>query len=77
MPRSTPRDCSLHSGQQSHANRRPLDSTMNALPYNQSGQGRHKCAYCAYQAGYDAAVAAIRKCLADMGNAPHPTSPSS
>ena len=76
MPRSTQKDCSLHSGQHSHANRRPLDSTMNALPDNQSGLGRHKCAYCAYQAGYDDAVAAMRKYLANMGNAPPPTPPS-
>lgn len=75
MSRPTRKDCPLHAGQHNQARRRPLDSTMNALPDNQSGQGRHKCAYCAYQAGYDHAVARMRSNLADMGKPPHPTSP--
>lgn len=75
MPRSTRKDCPLHAGKHNQTHRRPLDSTMNTLPDNQSGRGRHKCAYCAYQAGYDHAVTRMRKHLADMGNTPPPTSP--
>jgi len=30
---------------------------MDALPESQAGKGRHKCAVCAYIAGYEAARA--------------------
>ena len=34
-----------------------LDSQMNSLPTDQGGIGRHKCAACAYEAGYKAGYA--------------------
>ena len=36
-----------------------MDVIMIGLPANQSGKGRHKCAYCAYEAGYEDAIAEI------------------
>jgi hypothetical protein len=36
--------------------RAPKD-VMDALPESQAGKGRHKCAVCAYIAGYEAARA--------------------
>lgn len=44
-------DCREHAGISNSANRESLDSIMIRLPANQSGAGRHKCAYCAYEAG--------------------------
>ncbi len=34
-----------------------LESQMNSLPTDQGGIGRHKCAACAYEAGYKAGYA--------------------
>lgn len=51
------RDCSKHAGTYNLDNRVPVDAIMVGLPANQSGKGRHKCAYCAYQAGYSDALA--------------------
>lgn len=31
-----------------------IQRIMNTLPIDQGGVGRHKCAACAYEAGYDA-----------------------
>ena len=45
-------DCSRHAGQLNMQNRRQYDTEISRLPYNQSGEGRHKCPYCAYEAGY-------------------------
>ena len=44
----------MHAGQNNEGNRGHLDRVipMRSLPENQSGEGRHKCPYCAYQAGY-------------------------
>ncbi len=53
------RDCSKHAGTTKLANRIHLDVIMTALPSNQSGKGRHKCAYCAYEAGYSDALAEL------------------
>ena len=57
-PRITPStrassDCPEHSGKSNSHNREPLDAIMITLPANQSGGGRHKCAYCAYIEGYN------------------------
>lgn len=52
-PRS---DCPLHSGQKNEGKRRGLDQLMHSLPRNQSGAGRHKCVYCAYQLGFRAGL---------------------
>lgn len=51
-------DCFEHSGRLQIQNRRQLDDLMETLPNNQSGKGRHKCPYCAYQAGYKEGLAA-------------------
>ncbi len=53
------RDCSKHAGAQNFSNRSHMDVIMIGLPANQSGKGRHKCAYCAYEAGYEDAIAEI------------------
>lgn len=50
-------DCPEHSGRLKIHNRRELDDLMETLPNNQSGKGRHKCPYCAYQAGYKEGLA--------------------
>lgn len=48
-------DCPRHSGilgrVAAAAARAPLDREMRDLDNSQSGEGRHKCAYCAYEAG--------------------------
>ena len=31
-----------------------LSDVMNSIPADQGGVGRHKCAACAYEAGYEA-----------------------
>ena len=51
------RDCSKHAGTYNLNNRALMDTIMIGLPANQSGKGRHKCAYCAYEAGYSDALA--------------------
>ena len=51
MVRSSRKDCVKHAGQGNAAYRFGLDQTMSELPDNQSGKGRHKCAYCAYESG--------------------------
>ena len=54
-------DCPIHSGQMNEHNRHNLDSIIRELPENQAGDGRHRCAYCAYLdgliAGYEKARA--------------------
>ena len=45
-------DCPKHSGQNNEVNRLGLDTVLRGLPDNQSGAGRHKCPYCAYQIGH-------------------------
>ena len=45
------RDCELHSGQRNEFRRSTLDPLMEELPENQSGEGRHKCPYCAWERG--------------------------
>lgn len=35
-------------------NHSKLESIMSSLPTDQGGVGRHKCAACAYEAGYQA-----------------------
>lgn len=52
-------DCREHAGISNSANRESLDSIMIRLPANQSGAGRHKCAYCAYEAGRADALAEL------------------
>lgn len=51
--RASRKDCVKHAGQSNAANRDRLDQTMSELPDNQSGKGRHKCPYCAYEAGFN------------------------
>lgn len=33
-----------------------VQTIMNALPTDQGGKGRHKCAACAYELGYNAGI---------------------
>lgn len=44
-------DCVIHSGREGEDARSTLDGIMDSLPNSQAGEGRHKCAYCAYEAG--------------------------
>ena len=44
-------DCPRHSGRANQAEREPFDGVMRRLDENQSGEGRHKCPYCAYEQG--------------------------
>ncbi len=59
-PRSASRfaasDCPMHAGHENAAARRPMDDRMARLARNQSGAGRHKCPYCAYEQGYQQAL---------------------
>ena len=48
--------CAVHAGQENEANREPLEGHMVRLPENQSGAGRHRCPYCAYEQGYRQAL---------------------
>ena len=65
-------DCPQHSGQNNQVNRLVLDTVLRGLPNNQSGAGRHKCAYCAYQIGhtrgYKDAIKHMREQLTALGN---------
>ena len=45
-------DCARHAGKWNEAHREELDALMRSLPENQSGGGRHKCPYCAYERGF-------------------------
>jgi len=45
-------DCPKHAGQHNEFQRIKFDEIMRALPENQSGGGRHKCTYCAYEQGF-------------------------
>ncbi len=51
-------DCPKHAGQSNSANRAELEPIVAQLPPNQSGGGRHKCPYCAYEIGFNAGVKA-------------------
>lgn len=44
-------DCPRHAGAANDRRRQPQDAVMRDLPNNQSGDGRHKCPYCAYERG--------------------------
>ena len=59
------------------ANRKPLDHIMAELPRSQAGKegegGRHKCAYCAYERGFEdglkSAVEKFRTVIMESPNA--------
>ncbi len=59
LARPASADCPQHAGQPNRVNRTLLDNLMAGLPYNQAGQGRHKCPYCAYEEG-------VRQARSDM-----------
>ncbi len=46
----------MRAGHENAAARRPLDDRMARLARNQSGAGRRKCPYCAYEQGYQQAL---------------------
>ncbi|MDE2764932.1 MAG: MutH/Sau3AI family endonuclease, partial [Chloroflexota bacterium] len=58
-PPFSEQDCPIHAGQTNTASREPLDARIGLLPANQSGVGRHKCPYCAYERGYQQALTDI------------------
>ena len=43
--------CATHSGEHNSSQRSRFEHIMRGLPENQSGEGRHKCPYCAYERG--------------------------
>ena len=49
-------DCPKHAGIINATRREFLDTLCHELPRNQSGAGRHKCVYCAYEEGYKAGL---------------------
>lgn len=49
-------DCARHAGLINATRREYLDTLCHELPRNQSGAGRHKCVYCAYEEGYKAGL---------------------
>lgn len=57
-------DCAIHAGKQNALRRESLDNVMQRLPNNQSGKGRHKCPYCAYEAGFQDGLRARDNALA-------------
>ena len=63
---AAPGDCPQHAGRHSENHRRPLDGVMAGLPANQSGAGRHKCPYCAYEAGFDAGLQRAGEIIRDF-----------
>ena len=67
MSSVTSMDCPQHAGRQNSMNKANLDPLMNELPDNQSGSGRHKCPYCAYDRGYSKGVReGYRRALDDV-----------
>jgi hypothetical protein len=54
------------SAECTHTGKRAPKADIDALPESQAGPGRHKCAVCAFQAGFDVARAqAIGKQVGD------------
>jgi hypothetical protein len=47
-------------------------SVLDGLPQSQAGTGRHKCAVCAYQLGFEAGLAAMQ---AAQSSQPEPSTP--
>ena len=56
-------DCEQHRGTEAETSPH-LDQILEELPENQSGAGRHKCAYCAYEAGILAGLEQERRRIA-------------
>ena len=50
--------CAIHSGQHNWSKRTELEPLMRQLPENQSGDGRHRCPYCAYERGRETGLRA-------------------
>ena len=46
--------CLEHGGQRSRDPSPRMKEMLDNLPENQSGPGRHKCAICAYNEGFEA-----------------------
>ena len=65
-------DCHKHAGQGNHTAREAFDEVLRKLPNNQSGVGRHKCPYCAFEEGikrgYGDALNAVIEKIAEMEN---------
>ncbi len=59
MPGNTAENCE-------HANAAPR-ATIEALPESQAGAGRHKCAVCAYRAGFLEAMGRVEGILPKLG----------
>ena len=70
MTRPIQKDCFKHAGQSNDLNRTLLDGIVSNLPDNQSGKGRHKCPYCAYELGmkhgYAKALEEVTACLEQL-----------
>lgn len=75
MATQNAQDCAMHAGQGNVANRADLDPVMRSLPKNQAESGRHRCPYCAYQAGYcagyQAALERAGEVIANLESAPN------
>ena len=51
MTHGLQKDCFKHAGKSNDLNRTVIDGIVSGLPDNQSGKGRHKRPYCAYELG--------------------------
>ena len=57
------KDCTKHDTPQK---RQQLETIMNGILENQGGAGRHKCAYCAYERGFEEGIRHAAARLKDM-----------
>lgn len=46
------------------------DNKFNPLPHDQGGAGRHRCAGCAYDAGYQAGLQRLENLILDLDELP-------
>lgn len=46
------------------------NSKFNSLPFDQGGAGRHRCAGCAYEAGYQAGLQRQENLVLDLDELP-------
>lgn len=57
--------CKTHGSRDNFA-REEIDHIMRRLPPNQSGAGRHKCPYCAYEQDFSAGLQHAADALREM-----------
>lgn len=60
--------CDIHAGNgiEKAPRRSKYDGIMRELPFNHSGDGRDRCPYCAYIAGYQKAIEDVKSAIIDF-----------